>query len=168
MISKFSSGRLFFPRKVEGSSGEIVPCGYFASFPESLRARAYGLGRASRPASTLTESAENRCAQRRHGLERHPQILASTSHGRRRSGVDLFGRASRGLYCVRPFRKVHHYLVKVQQNCTAIVTLTKKKILTGKIYIISQKAKFNPRCLNHAVLLVSSRIADCNGASAGA
>ena len=55
------------------------------------------LGRASRPASTITESAENRSAQRRHGLESAPRILASNSHGRLRSGVDLFGRASRFL-----------------------------------------------------------------------
>jgi len=65
-------------------------------FPESLRARAYGLGRASRPASTLTESAENRCAQRRHGLERPLRNPASNSPGRLRFGVHLFGRASRG------------------------------------------------------------------------
>ena len=70
---------------------------FFAPNAESLRARAYGLGRASRPASTITESAENRCAQRRHGLERPPRNPASNSHGRLRSGVDLFGRASRFL-----------------------------------------------------------------------
>ena len=70
----------------------------FCLFPESLRARAYGLGRASRPASTITESAENWCAQRRHGLEPAPRNPASNSHGRLRSGVDLFGRASRGAY----------------------------------------------------------------------
>ena len=56
------------------------------------------LGRDRAGRSNRTESAENRCAQRRHGLERHPRNPASNSHGRLRSGVDLFGRASRGLY----------------------------------------------------------------------
>ena len=70
----------------------------FCLFFRSHFARAYGLGRASRPASTITESAENRCAQRRHGLEPAPRIPASNSHGRLRSGVDLFGRASRFLF----------------------------------------------------------------------
>ena len=59
---------------------------------------ARGLGRATRHPSTLTESAENRRAQRRHRLARHTRNPASTSHGRLRSGVDLFGRVSRGQY----------------------------------------------------------------------
>jgi hypothetical protein len=45
--------------------------------------------RSSRCPSTPTESAETRCAQRRHRLRRPPQIAASTSHGRLRSGVHL-------------------------------------------------------------------------------
>ena len=61
------------------------------------RARASGLGRGTRPASTPTESAENQSAQRRHGLGRSSRNPASDSHGRRGSGVHLFGRASRGL-----------------------------------------------------------------------
>ena len=69
---------------------------HFASFSASLRARASCLGRDRAGRSNCTESAENRCAQRRHGLERPPRISASNSHGRLRSGVDLFGRASRG------------------------------------------------------------------------
>ena len=59
---------------------------------------ARGLGRATRHPSTLTESAENRRAQRRHRLARHTRNPASTTHGRLRSGVDLFGRVSRGQY----------------------------------------------------------------------
>ena len=65
-------------------------------FPGATTGRAYGLGRASRPASTPTESPEHRRAQRRHGLGRPPGNPASNSHRRRRYGVDLFGRASRG------------------------------------------------------------------------
>ena len=51
------------------------------------RARASGLGRGTRPASTPTESAENQSAQRRHGLGRSSRNPASDSHGRRGSGV---------------------------------------------------------------------------------
>ena len=47
---------------------------------------------------TPQKLAENRRAQRRHRLGRHTRNPASTSHGRLRLGVDLFGRASRGLY----------------------------------------------------------------------
>ena len=86
-----------------------------------IHPRKRGLGRASRPASTITESAENRCAQRRHGLERPPRNPASNSHGRLRSGVDLFGRASRGLFDL--LRKVHHYLLKVPKNCKMTILL---------------------------------------------
>ena len=70
----------------------------FASFPEPQRARASCLGRDRAGRSNRTESAETRCAQRRHGLGRPPRNPASTSHGRRRSGVHLFGRASRWAY----------------------------------------------------------------------
>ena len=58
--------------------------------------RAYGLGRSSRPPPTPTESHQTRCARRRHCLGRPPRNPASKSHGRLRSGVDLFGRASQG------------------------------------------------------------------------
>ena len=61
--------------------------------------RAYGLGRASRPASTLTESPEHH-ARREGSVSDNPRNPASNSHGRRRSVVDLFGRASRGLHLV--------------------------------------------------------------------
>ena len=64
------------------------------SFPEPQRARASCLGRDRAGRSNRTESAETRCAQRRHGLGRPPRNPASTSHGRWRSGVHLFGRAS--------------------------------------------------------------------------
>ena len=69
----------------------------FFPFPESLRARASCLGRDRAGRSNCTESSENRCAQRRYGLEPAPRNPASTSDGRLRSGVDLFGRASRFL-----------------------------------------------------------------------
>ena len=59
-------------------------------------ARASCLGRNTAGASNRAEPAENRRAQRRHRLERPPRIPLSKSHGRLRSGVDLFGRASRG------------------------------------------------------------------------
>ena len=68
----------------------------FFPFPESLRARASCLGRDRAGRSNCTESSENRCAQRRYGLEPAPRNPASNSHGQLRSGVDLFGRASRG------------------------------------------------------------------------
>ena len=74
-------------------------------FRKPHNAARYGLGRASRPASTHTKSAENRSAQRRHGLGRHIRGPASDSHGRRRYGVDLFGRASRGS-CAEPSGKI--------------------------------------------------------------
>ena len=46
--------------------------------------------------SIFTESAETRCAHRRHRLGRHTRNPASASHGRLRLGVDLFGRAVAG------------------------------------------------------------------------
>ena len=57
---------------------------------------ARGLERNRAGASNRAEPAENRRAQRRHRLGRHTRNPASDSHGRLRSGVDLFGRASRG------------------------------------------------------------------------
>ena len=60
------------------------------------RARASCLGRNRVGVSNRAEPAENWRAQRRHRLGRHTRNPASTSHGRLRSGVDLFGRASRG------------------------------------------------------------------------
>ena len=119
-------------------------------------ARASCLGRNRVGASNRAEPAENRRAQRRHRLGRHTRNPASTSHGRLRLGVDLFGRASRG------------YIVVFWQFAESSVRLLYISAETEKIYIISQKAKFNPWCLNHAVLLVSSRIADCTGARASA
>ena len=68
----------------------------FSVFPEPQRARASCLGRNRVGVSNRAEPAENRRAQRRHRLGRHTRNPASTSHGRLRSGVDLFGRASRG------------------------------------------------------------------------
>jgi len=62
------------------------------------RARASYLGLDRVGASNRAEPAENRRAQRRHRFGRHTRNLASNSHGRLESGVDLFGRASRGLY----------------------------------------------------------------------
>ena len=59
---------------------------------------ARGLERNRAGVSNRAEPAENRRAQRRHRLGRHTRNPASTSHGRLRSGVDLFGRASRGQY----------------------------------------------------------------------
>jgi len=64
-----------------------------------------GVARPPKDSSTPTESAENRSAQRRHGLGRRSRDPASTSHGRLRSGVDLFGRASRGS-CAEPSGKI--------------------------------------------------------------
>ena len=59
---------------------------------------ARGLERNRAGVSNRAEPAENRRAQRRHRLGRHTRNPASDSHGRLRPGVDLFGRASRGLY----------------------------------------------------------------------
>ena len=57
---------------------------------------ARGLERDGAGVSNRAEPAQNRRAQRRHRLGRHTRNPASDSHGRLRSGVDLFGRASRG------------------------------------------------------------------------
>ena len=59
---------------------------------------ARGLERNRAGVSNRAEPAENRRAQRRHRLGRHTRNPASKSNGRLESGVDLFGRASRGLY----------------------------------------------------------------------
>ena len=77
------------------SDKAILP---FTSFPFSgvITGRAYGLGRSSRPPPTPTESHQTRCTRRRHCLGQPPRNAASNSRGRLRSGVDLFGRASRG------------------------------------------------------------------------
>ena len=66
---------------------------------------ARGLERNRAGVSNRAEPAENRRAQRRHRLGRHTRNPASKSNGRLESGVDLFGRASRGS-CAEPSGKI--------------------------------------------------------------
>ena len=73
--------------------------------PEPQRARASCLGLNTAGASNRAEPAENRRAQRKHRLGRHTRNPASKSNGRLESGVDLFGRASRGS-CAEPSGKI--------------------------------------------------------------
>ncbi len=80
-----------------GSSWELFLKDFGAKNHEkaSQRARASCLGLDRVGVSNRAEPAENRRAQRRHRLGRHTRNPVSESHGRLRSGVDLFGRASR-------------------------------------------------------------------------
>ena len=70
----------------------------FSLFPEPQRARPSCLGLGRVGVSNCAEPAEKRRAQRRRRLGRLYRNPAFHSHGRLRSGVDRFGRASRGLY----------------------------------------------------------------------
>ena len=114
MSISLSGGGIFPGINVRKSEKNMVSC-FYTKFNKTLfiyffafisvfdtifhlatEERAYGLGRATRPPSTPTESAENRRAQRRRRPGQPPRNPASNSHGRLRSGVDLFARASRG------------------------------------------------------------------------
>ena len=74
----------------------MLAISYYALFPEPQRSARILLGLNTVGTSNRAEPAENWRAQRRHRLGRHTRNPASDSHGPLRSGVDLFGRASRG------------------------------------------------------------------------
>ena len=80
-----------------GSSWELFLKDFGAKSHEKASQRsARGLERDGAGVSNRAEPAQNRRAQRRHRLGRHTRNPASKSNGRLESGVDLFGRASRG------------------------------------------------------------------------